>query len=229
MMESLVTSLGLLPMEKPATYTGIRAHALQSWTDFEAAVNENPPSQEFAIIEKLWKQSKLGKGTRLDGLDMASELADHFLAGIDTTSDTLMFTIWALSREENREYQEKLIDEVDKISDMDCNDDGNPTAEAVDKLPYLDAVIKETLRLYAPLPASEPRSLPVDTTIDGYLIPAGTVVSMSPYTLHRNQDVFPEPLKFKPERWLGQCGDLTEMKKWFWAFSSGGRMCIGLQ
>ncbi|GLI72971.1 hypothetical protein PoHVEF18_001157 [Penicillium ochrochloron] len=229
MMERLVTSLGLLPMEKPATYTGIRAHALQSWTDFEAAVNEKPPFQDFAIIEKLWKQSKLGKGSRLDGLDMASELADHFLAGIDTTSDTLMFTIWALSREENREYQAKLIDEVDRISEMDCNDDGNPTAEAVDKLPYLDAVIKETLRLYAPLPASEPRSLPVDTTIDGYLIPAGTVVSMSPYTLHRNPKVFPEPLRFKPERWLGQCGDLTEMKKWFWAFSSGGRMCIGLQ
>ncbi|KAF3387648.1 Cytochrome P450 monooxygenase yanH [Penicillium rolfsii] len=228
MMERLVTSLGLLPMAKPATYTGIRAHALQSWTDFEAAVSVNPPSQESAIIEKLWKQSKLGKGTRLDGLDMASELADHFLAGIDTTSDTLMFTIWALSREENRKYQEKLIAEVDNISEMDCNGDGNPTAEAVDKLPYLDAVIKETLRLYAPLPASEPRSLPVDTTIDGCLIPAGTVVSMSPYTLHRNQDVFLEPLKFKPERWLGQCGDVTEMKKWFWAFSSGGRMCIGL-
>lgn len=229
MMERFITSLGLLPMEKPATYTGIRAHALQSWTAFETAAVESTPTQEFAIIEKLWKQSKSGKRTRLDGLDMASELADHFLAGIDTTSDTLMFTIWALSREENRKYQEKLIDEVSKISEIDCNDDGNPTAEAVDKLPYLDAVIKETLRLYAPLPASEPRSLPVHTTIDGYTIPAGTVVSMSPYTLHRNPEVFPEPLKFKPERWLGESGDLTEMKKWFWAFSSGGRMCIGLQ
>ncbi|OOQ87914.1 benzoate 4-monooxygenase cytochrome P450 [Penicillium brasilianum] len=228
MMERFITSLGLLPMEKPATYTGIRAHALQSWTAFEAAAVESAPTQEFAIIEKLWKQSKSGKGTRLDGLDMASELADHFLAGIDTTSDTLMFTIWALSRGENRKYQEKLIDEVSKISEIDCNDDGNPTAEAVDKLPYLDAVIKETLRLYAPLPASEPRSLPAHTTIDGYTIPAGTVVSMSPYTLHRNPEVFPEPLKFKPERWLGETGDLTEMKKWFWAFSSGGRMCIGL-
>lgn len=229
MMERLITNLGLLPMQKPATYTGIRAHALQSWMQFEAAAVESPPSQDYAIIEKLWKTSRSGKGTRLDGLDMASELADHFLAGIDTTSDSLMFAIWALSREENRKYQEKLIDEVDQIPDTDCNDEGNPTAEAVDKLPYLDAVIKETLRLYAPLPASEPRSLPVDTTIDGYLIPAGTVVSMSPYTLHRNAEVFPEPLKFKPERWLGQCGDLAEMKKWFWAFSSGGRMCIGLQ
>jgi Cytochrome P450 len=228
LMEKIVTSLGLLPMAKPATYTGIRAHALKAWTTFETKYAPST-TQDLSIMEKLWKHSTSQKAPLLDGLDIASEAADHFLAGIDTTSDTLMFAIWALSRSENREYQEKLIQEVDSIPAADCNADGNPTAEAADKLQYLDAVIKETLRLYAPLPASEPRSLPVDTNIDGHLIPAGTVVSMSPYTLHRNPDVFPEPLKFNPERWLGQCGDVVAMKKWFWAFSSGGRMCIGLQ
>ncbi|KAJ6008670.1 hypothetical protein N7522_003686 [Penicillium canescens] len=227
-MEKVVTKLGLLPMQKPATYTGIRAHALQSWTGFETAAMEKDPEQDLTIADKLWRHRKSGKGTRLDGLDMASELADHLLAGIDTTSDTLMFAIWALSRPENKIYQERLIQEVNTILDTDCNEDGNPLAEVADRLPYLDAVLKETLRLYAPLPASEPRSMPVDTIIDGYLIPAGTVVSMSPYTLHRNPDVFPDPLRFNPERWLGLCGDLTEMKKWLWAFSSGGRMCIGL-
>ncbi|KPM42651.1 hypothetical protein AK830_g3838 [Neonectria ditissima] len=229
MTEKIITALRLLPMKKPATYTGIRAHGLQSWNDFETAVTEKQPDQDLSIMEKLWRHSQSGKGTPLGGLDMASELADHFLAGIDTTSDTAMFAVWALSRPEHRKYQEKLINEVDNIPATDCNKDGNPTVEASSKLPYLDAVLKETLRLYAPLPASEPRSLPTDTTIDGHLIPAGTVVSMSPYTLHRNPDVFPDPLKFNPERWLGQCGDLVEMKKWFWAFSSGGRMCIGLQ
>ncbi|EEA20889.1 hypothetical protein TMatcc_000885 [Talaromyces marneffei ATCC 18224] len=228
LMEKVVTNLGLLPMKKPATYTGIRAHALKAWNSFEASVTENPPTRDMSIMEKLWRHSISEKGPRLDGLDIASEAADHFLAGIDTTSDTLMFTIWALSRPENRKYQEKLIQEVDSIPDTDCNADGNPSAEVADKLPYLDAIIKETLRLYAPLPASEPRSSLVDTKIDGYLIPAGTVVSMSPYNLHRNPEVFPEPLKFNPERWHGENGDCTEMKKWFWAFSSGGRMCIGL-
>ncbi|KAJ5305779.1 hypothetical protein N7508_004794 [Penicillium antarcticum] len=227
-MEKAITKLGLLPMQKPATYTGIRAYALQSWTGFETAATEKDSEQDLAIIDKLWRHSKSGKGIRLDGLDMASELADHLLAGIDTTSDTLMFAIWALSRPENKIYQEILIKELDTILNTDCNQDGNPLAEVADRLPYLDAVLKETLRLYAPLPASEPRSMSVDTTIDGYLIPAGTVVSMSPYTLHRNPDVFSEPLKFNPERWLGHCADLAEMKKWFWAFSSGGRMCIGL-
>ncbi|KAJ5718425.1 benzoate 4-monooxygenase cytochrome P450, partial [Penicillium malachiteum] len=228
LLEKLVTGLDMLPMQKPATYTGIRAHAYKSYTAFELAASGKPPVKALSIMEKLWKHATSGKAPYLDSLDMASELADHLLAGIDTTSDTLMFALWALSRQENRQYQEKLIAEVLQVSEADCNEYGNPTVEAAEKLPYLDAVIKETLRLYAPLPASEPRLLPVDTTIDGYLIPAGTVVSMSPYTLHRNPDVFPEPLKFKPERWLGQFGDLFEMKKWFWAFSSGGRMCIGI-
>jgi cytochrome P450 len=55
------------------------------------------------------------------------------------------------------------------------------------------------------------------------------VVNMSPYSLHRNAEVFPEPLKFDPERWLGPTEQVALMNRWFWAFSSGGRMCIGLQ
>ncbi|KAI0592101.1 CypX Cytochrome P450 [Pyrenophora tritici-repentis] len=51
---------------------------------------------------------------------------------------------------------------------------------------------------------------------------------MAPYSLHRNGSVFPEPLKWKPERWLGGGKDKAEMEKWFWAFSSGARMCIGV-
>jgi len=91
-------------------------------------------------------------------------------------------------------------------------------------------VIKETLRLYAPLPASEPRSYPGDVVVDGYRIPRGTVVSMAPFALHRNGNVFKDPLVFDPERWLRCTPDeAAEMKRWFWAFSSGGRMCIGMQ
>jgi len=119
--------------------------------------------------------------------------------------------------------------EVRAIPASDTDDRGIPTAEATGNLEYLDAVLKETLRLYAPLPASEPRSLPTDSVIDGFQIPAGTVVGMSPYTLHRNPDIFPGPLVFNPERWLGDPKEVAEMKKWFWAFSSGGRMCIGIQ
>lgn len=160
-------------------------------------------------------------------MDIASECADHFLAGIDTTSDTIMFLIWSLSQPGSTVFQEKLRQEVLSLSEESLNDQGTPRAAASDKCTYLQAIIKETLRLYAPLPSYEPRSLDVDSEIDGYSIPAHTVVGMSPFSLHRNPDVFRNPLEFNPDRWLGP--DAKELNRFFWAFSSGGRMCIGMQ
>jgi hypothetical protein len=221
--EKVVVWLNLLPQKKPTVYTGIRRHALEAWERYSLSNNEvKSASRASSII------GRLGEST-LGDMDIASEAADHLLAGVDTTSDTLMFLFWALSLPENVKFQEKLIEEVSAMPTSRLNAKGIPTADATMKLPYLDAVIKETLRLYAPLPASEPRCLPIPTTINGYKLPANTVVSMSPYSLHRNSEVFKDPLVFNPERWFGDVNEVTEMKKWFWAFSSGGRMCIGLQ
>ncbi|EFX01133.1 benzoate 4-monooxygenase cytochrome p450 [Grosmannia clavigera kw1407] len=248
LLDRLIVALGLLPMSRPATYTAIRAHALASWLGYEADVGAGRTvlpdgATDASIMQRLHHHSqagaKAGARSSLDGLDIASELADHFLAGIDTTSDASMFAIWALSRPEHAHYQARLQAELAAL-DYGCgvsedgqiaalDEHGNPTADAADRLPFLDAVLRETLRLYAPLPASEPRVMPTtDVVIDGVHIPAGTVVSMDPYTLHRNPAVFQDPLAFRPERWLGEFGDVSEMRRWFWAFSSGGRMCIGM-
>lgn len=215
------------PMQKPTTYSGIRNHAMKACQKF-GSTPDNEKINEKSLIARLWNQHASRKDGGLDDLDIASECADHLLAGIDTTSDTLMFLIWSLSRPQNTEFQKRLIEEVKNIPERDLNADGIPKTDVCDKLPYVDAVIKETLRLYAPLPGSEPRSLPTTTTIDGYSIPPGTTVSIAPYTLHRNPEVFVDPLKFNPDRWLESSADSVKMKQWFWAFSSGGRMCIGM-
>jgi hypothetical protein len=226
-----------LPMAKPATYTGIRAFALEAYRRFRADMDsqDKPRGESRAevegssILERLWPYHQLHRKGGLDDMEIASECADHFLAGIDTTSDTLMFLIWSLSQPINSRFQEKLRQEVLSLPGESLNSHGFPTAEASDKCTYLNAVIKETLRLYAPLPTVEPRSMAVDSVIEGYKIPAGTVVGMAPYTLHRNPEVFRDPLVFNPDRWLGPQSQVAEMNRWFWAFSSGGRMCIGLQ
>lgn len=215
------------PMQKPTTYTGIREHALQACYRFKASSSEKKLAQD-TIISKLWQHHVSQKAGGLDDLDIASECADHLLAGIDTTADSLLFLIWALSRPQNQHFQRRLQEEIQAMPESSF-DNGVPDVESCDKLPYLDAVIKETLRLYAPLPASEPRTHTHDTTIDGYEIPARTTVSMAPFSMHRNAEVFREPLKFDPDRWLDDEKELAQMKKWFWAFSSGGRMCIGMQ
>lgn len=221
--ETLITTLGLLPMSKPTTYTGIRAHALEAAT---AIQNTPTANSNECIATRLFKASAK-KPMYL--LDVASECADHFLAGIDTTSDTIMFAIFALSLPHNKPFQSALRREVLSLSPEEFNENGVISPVTADKLPYLDAVIKETLRLYAPIPSSEPRFSDAIEEVDGFEVPASTVVSMAPYSLHRNPNAFTDPKKFDPERWLGEEEKVAEMKRWFWAFSSGARMCIGMQ
>lgn len=65
--------------------------------------------------------------------------------------------------------------------------------------------------------------------IDGYFIPEHTIVSSQAYSTHRvNQEVFPQPDLFNPDRWAAVEGEL-DRKRLFFAFSSGGRGCIGKQ
>jgi len=221
--------LGLIPMKKPYTFSGVRSHAWKAFNLFkDAPAAEKADAEKTTLIGRLFD---VRDEYNLSDLDIASECADHLLAGVDTTSDTVMFLIWKLSLPQNKHCQEKLREEVSRVP---VSDDGLglPAAKDLTQLPYFNAVIKETLRLYAPIPTYEPRTSPVDTVIDGYEIPAGTVVGMSPYCLHRDEKVFPSPLEFEPERWLTSSGTLipeSDLKnRYFWAFSSGGRMCIGM-
>jgi len=110
----------------------------------------------------------------------------------------------------------------------------------LDGLPLLDAVVMETLRLRNPILTPSRRVVPRSgAVIEGFFIPAGTVVSSSPYTLNRNPDAFPDPEEWKPQRWIGlsdAAGNRRGAEKgresnnprvWFWTFISGNRMCVG--
>ena len=227
LVERLVNRLGMMPMRKPFVYSGIREHALKAYYCFKAASPETRASlSETTVIGCLVRSQK---AQNLTDMDIASECADHLLAGIDTTSDSLMFLIWALSLPQNLHYQDHLRA---KLSHISVDDQGLPCPRELTHLPYLNAILRESLRMYSPLPAFEPRVCGVDTVVDGYNIPAGTVVGMSPYCLHREENVYPEPLKFAPERWLKEDGSLIAesdaRNRYFWAFSSGARMCIGM-
>ena len=226
-MEGFITKLGLLPMNKPFTYSGIRTHALDAFHRFKAAAHDIQLKRaETSVIGRL---VKVQQTRRLTDMDVASECADHLLAGIDTTADSLMFLIWALSLPKHNQFQDKLREEVSHIS---VNEMEMPDPKSLTHLPYLNAVLKESLRLYSPLPTFEPRTCPTDSVIDGFDIPAGAVVGMSPYCLHREESVFPDPLAFNPGRWLTEDGMLLPesdaKNRFFWAFSSGARMCIGM-
>lgn len=150
------------------------------------------------------------------------------VAGIDTTGDALCFLMWELSQPSSLPLQKRLQDEL--LAYQNQNPKEEIGKSVLDQLPYLDAVVMEGLRCFPAIPMSLPRLVPKGgRTIDGYLVPEGTVVSCQAYSVQRLDDeVFPEPRVFRPERWLEEKGD-AERKRLFFAFAAGGRGCIGKQ
>ena len=195
----------------------------------EMATRSDPQPLEYTLIEKLTQ-----KNSRLSRMQAAAECKDHMAAGIDTTGDGLCFLMWQLSRPENLRFQKRLCQELREYKEAFSNDStvsSTQERESVQRLmqlPYLDAVLKETLRLSPPIPMSLPRYVPTGgRTIDGYFIPQHTIVSCQPYTVHRvNADVFPDPDRFNPERWLDEKGSV-DRERLFFAFATGARGCTG--
>ncbi|KAF4333829.1 benzoate 4-monooxygenase cytochrome P450 [Fusarium beomiforme] len=167
---------------------------------------------DFTVLSRLKEKDSV-----LDTIDMAAECLDHMAAGIDTTGDVLCFLMWELSQPRSIKYQRLLGEEFRS----------KPNAH-FDELPMLDAVLNEGLRCFPAIPMSLPRYVPRGgRVIDGFSLPEKTVVSCQALSVHRiNDHVFPDPDKFCPERWLEAKGD-ADRRRHQWAFSSGGRGCIG--
>ncbi|KAJ5433880.1 Cytochrome P450 [Penicillium cf. griseofulvum] len=197
---------------------------------------EKPPSSNPVIYNQL-RQSLLTQkehDTRPLNLAIASELLDHLVAGHETSGITFTYMMWELSR--HPELQAELRKELLTLSPSlrySGTDGVKPLASpsAVDALPLLDAMVRETLRLHSPAPAQLPRITPITekgTSLHGYdNIPGGVRVSSTAYSLHRISEVYPRPLEWLPQRWLEAGDKIHDMRRLFWPFGSGGRMCLG--
>lgn len=180
-------------------------------------------------------------------LEVYSDMVDQLAAGHETSALALTYLYYELST--HPEVQERLYQELKTLTPQIIwppitseEEIQLPTAKDIDSLPYLQAVLLELLRLHAPIPGMQPRITP--TTPDGsgvslgppntpyhYInLPPDVRVSAMAYTLHKIPTVFPDPNTFNPDRWLPSHSteaQLMEMNRHFWAFGSGGRMCIG--
>lgn len=169
--------------------------------------------------------------TNPEGLAVASELLDQLGAGHETTGVTLTYYFHQLSQRPS--LQASLRAELLTLTptlEYPFKAESLPPPRSIDALPLLHATLMETLRRYTVIPGPQPRVTPrTPTSLAGSPpLPAGVRVSASAYCLHRNEEVFPDPESWLPERWLDQTKErIDEMMRWFWAFGSGGRMCIG--
>ena len=136
------------------------------------------------------------------------------LAGSGTTSSTFTYLLYALSLPQNQRVQKRLREELLAVSSKD------DLAE-LRGLPYLNAVIKETMRLYPTIISTLPRILDQPLHISGIELPPGVLVGMQNYVHHRDPIVFSDPEAFIPERWL-ESFNLEAMET---AFSKSLELC----
>jgi len=137
------------------------------------------------IFSNIAAEAEAGEKLSVD--DVHIEASGLIIAGTDTTATTLTYLVWAVLSQPR--LQQELEAEVATL-----NEDFGDTD--LEKLPLLNGVIEETLRLYGAAPAGLPRSVPPGgVTIDDQVIPAGTTVTTQAYTFHRDPNLFPQPLE----------------------------------
>ncbi|KAI8988312.1 cytochrome P450 [Mycotypha africana] len=165
------------------------------------------------------------EGDKMSNEELRSNLCIFFLAGHDTTANTLAFALYELAM--NPELQEKAREEAIRVLG-DSPADAIPTLEQTKELNFLNMVIKETLRRHPPVYNITSRVVLEDMDIVGNFIPKGSEVTVDIYNLHHNPEVWTDPYKFNPDRFLPG-GEADSKEGIVWApFSNGGRQCIGM-
>ncbi|GME41795.1 Cytochrome P450 [Neofusicoccum parvum] len=173
-----------------------------------------------------------GEGAQRRRLEIASDMFDHNVAAMETSGLTLTWALYELSRRPalQARLRRELLTLRPPVSALDAAA-ALPDPKTLDALPLLDAVLQETLRLWPAVAGRQPRCTPPGPpcTLAGHAdIPPGVAVQAYAYSLHRNGEVFPAPEEWLPERWTeAEPARLAEMRRWLWAFGSGGRACVG--
>jgi len=154
-------------------------------------------------------------GARLSHDEVVAHAGVIFAAGHETSSNALCWTLLLLAL--HPRLNADVVDELTGVLRGDA-----PAVEQLARLPLLDAVIKESMRVFPPVPLNH-RLCARSTELGGYPIPVGTEVITSIYHTHRIAELYSEPNKFRPERWH----ELDPGPYAYNPFGAGPRMCIG--
>jgi cytochrome P450 len=140
------------------------------------------------------------------------------LAGHETTANALTWTWYLVSQ--HPDVERRLHEEIDAVLG-----DRLPSAEDLPRLSYAERILSEAMRLYPPAWVLGRRALD-DHEADGYVIPRGSLVLLSPYVVHHDARWFPDPYGFDPDRWTS-VEQRTRPKHAYFPFGGGPRLCIG--
>eukprot|EP01027_Heterolobosea_sp_BB2_P019037 GEZU01026746.1.p1 GENE.GEZU01026746.1~~GEZU01026746.1.p1 ORF type:complete len:331 (-),score=98.77 GEZU01026746.1:159-1151(-) len=178
------------------------------------------------IMTNLLNAKDAQTGEALTDKDMQDEVMTFFIAGHETMSRLMTYALYEIA---NRpDVEAKLYEEIQ--AHLCCNhgngDSMRPTPELVNKMSYLNGVVKETLRMYPPAYIVGRTNDADDLVLKGYHIPKGMFFFAAIYGLHHRADYWEEPNEFRPERFLKENEHKISPGAWL-PFGTGPKFCIG--
>ncbi|KAJ0175320.1 hypothetical protein K1T71_009461 [Dendrolimus kikuchii] len=187
----------------------------QKFPEISSEDKEIGTKKRMAMLDLLLDAEDKGAIT-LEGI--REEVNTFMFEGHDTTAMAITFSLMLLA--DHQEVQDRIYEEMQQIFG---DTDRSPSMADLTEMKYLEAVIKETLRLYPSVPFIS-RQITEDVVLDDLLVPKGAEVAVHIYDLHRREELFPEPEVFRPERFFS-----NEIRHpyAFVPFSAGPRNCIG--
>jgi len=180
------------------------------------AAAEPEPSPRESFLQVLRNAARSGNG-RLSGRQIGREALMIFNAGSVTTSAALTWTFYRLAR--HPEVQDRARREIREVLAGEP-----PGADVVDRLPFLTTAVQEVMRLHPPTWLMTRRASR-ETGLGGYRLPAGSLLMISQYALHRDERWWPDPERFDPARFAA--ADPHELAYRYFPFGFGARRCLG--
>jgi cytochrome P450 len=168
------------------------------------------------LLEMLIEAQDADTGERMNDQQIRDEVSGIYGAGHETTALALTWAWHALNK--YPEVLARIRAEVDALGH-------SVQASDLQRLPYTLAVIEETMRLYPPVPMTV-RVAYEPTEIGGRTIPKGDLVAITIRNIHRHPDYWPDPLEFRPERFLPE-NKACLSRNAYMPFLTGPHMCIG--
>lgn len=153
-------------------------------------------------------------GTLMSETEILNQSLTLLLAGYETTATGMSWTVYWSHR--YRDIKAKLLEEIESLGEF-------PDPVEISRLPYLTAFCKESLRINPVFPITLPRTVTSAVELMGYELEPDTMIHGCIYALHQNEEIYPQPRQFRPERFLERQFAHYE----FIPFGGGKRRCIG--
>ncbi|XP_030764527.1 methyl farnesoate epoxidase-like [Sitophilus oryzae] len=205
-------------------YNQIMSMLTNMWTFLGETIDDHKLSMQYTprdLIDSFLQHTEKKTDESFTDQQLLSMCLDLFMAGAETTSNSLSFAFMYMIL--YPDVQKKVQQELDKK----IGRDRWPTVEDKNNLKYTQAVLMEIQRRCNLAPMGVTHRTTKTTSLYGYTIPENAVILLNLYSIHMNLDYWKDPMKFKPERFLDESGNITVDENYYLPFGLGKRRCLG--